>query len=181
MGILLRNSQMTDLITTDTVQPKAQVVSIATVETAPPTTSWWKTLAVLFKVRIVALLLFAAVGGAFLGAGGWPGMGRLVLLLVTGGLAAGGASALNEYLEKETDNLMVRTRHRPLVSGAIAKASWVPYIAGLMILVPSLAVLPFNPALTFFLLLGATIYVGIYTIWLKPRTLLNNCYWWGGG
>jgi protoheme IX farnesyltransferase len=42
-----------------------------------------------------------------------------------------------------------------------------------MILVPSLAVLPFIPALAFFLLLGAVIYVGIYTIWLKPRTLLN--------
>jgi protoheme IX farnesyltransferase len=34
-------------------------------------------------------------------------------------------------------------------------------------------VLPFNPALTFFLLLGAFIYVVVYTIWLKPRTLLN--------
>ena len=42
-----------------------------------------------------------------------------------------------------------------------------------MILVPSLAVLPFYPALSFFLVLGAFIYVFIYTIWLKPRTLLN--------
>jgi protoheme IX farnesyltransferase len=46
-------------------------------------------------------------------------------------------------------------------------------VATLMILVPALAVLPFNPALAFFLLLGAAIYVGIYTVWLKPRTLLN--------
>jgi protoheme IX farnesyltransferase len=36
-----------------------------------------------------------------------------------------------------------------------------------------LAVLPWNPALSFFLLSGALIYVGIYTLWLKPRTLLN--------
>jgi protoheme IX farnesyltransferase len=43
----------------------------------------------------------------------------------------------------------------------------------LLIFVPSLAVLPFNPQLTFFLLTGAFIYVVIYTIWLKPRTLLN--------
>jgi protoheme IX farnesyltransferase len=34
-------------------------------------------------------------------------------------------------------------------------------------------VLPGNPALAFFLLLGAAIYVGVYTLWLKPRTLLN--------
>ena len=69
-----------------------------------------QTLMALFKVRIVFLLLFAAVGGAFLGAGGWPGAGTLTLLLVTGGLAASGASALNEYLEQDRDALMARTR-----------------------------------------------------------------------
>jgi protoheme IX farnesyltransferase len=136
--------------------------------------SLWQTLMVLFKVRIVFLLLFAAVGGAFLGAGGWPGAGTLTLLLITGGLAAGGASALNEYLEQDRDALMVRTRQRrPLVNGSISRPGWVPYVAVLMILVPSLAMLPFNPALSFFLLLGAIIYIGVYTLWLKPRTLLN--------
>jgi protoheme IX farnesyltransferase len=132
-----------------------------------------QTLTVLFKLRIVALLLFAAMGGAFLGAGGWPGLGALSLLLLTGGLAAAGASALNQYFEKDSDALMKRTRKRPLVDGAIAHPKWVPYVAGAMILLPSFAVLPFNPALTFFLLLGAVIYVGVYTLYLKPRTLLN--------
>lgn len=128
----------------------------------------------LFKTRIVFLLLFAAIGGAFLGADGWPGTGTLTLLLISGGLVASGASALNEYLEQDRDALMVRTRQRrPLVNGAIARPGWVPFVAGAMVLLPSLAVLPFNPALTFFLLLGAIIYVGIYTLWLKPRTVLN--------
>jgi protoheme IX farnesyltransferase len=128
---------------------------------------------VLFKLRIVTLLLFAAVGGAFLAAGGRPGIGELGLLLIAGGLAAAGASALNQYLEKDSDALMTRTRKRPLVTGSIARPGWVPYVATLMILVPSLAVMPANPALGFFLLLGAAIYVGVYTVWLKPRTLLN--------
>jgi protoheme IX farnesyltransferase len=138
-----------------------------------PRKSILKTLSVLFKLRIVTLLLFAAVGGAFLGAGGWPGAGRLALLLLTGGLAASGASALNQYLERDSDALMTRTRKRPLVTGDIPQPGWVPYVATLMILLPSLAVLPFNSALAFFLLLGAAIYVGVYTVWLKPRTLLN--------
>jgi protoheme IX farnesyltransferase len=42
-----------------------------------------------------------------------------------------------------------------------------------MILLPSLAVLPLNPALALFLLLGAAIYIGVYTLWLKPRTPVN--------
>jgi heme O synthase-like polyprenyltransferase len=56
-------------------------------------------LAGLFKLRILALLLISALGGAILGASGWPGGQALVLLLVTGGFSAAGASAVNQYLE----------------------------------------------------------------------------------
>jgi protoheme IX farnesyltransferase len=135
--------------------------------------SLWNLLMVLFKVRVVLLLLFAAVGGAFIAAGGWPGVAKLAVLLVTGGLAAAGASALNQALEQELDARMERTRHRPLAAGALARSRWVVYAGALMILLPALSVLPFNPALTIFLLSGAAIYIGVYTIWLKPRTPLN--------
>ena len=129
-------------------------------------------LAVLFKLRVVSLLLFAAVGGAFIGAGGWPGWGPLLLLLVTGGMAASGASALNQYLERHSDAAMKRTQQRPLVVGRFP-ARTVLLVAVGLVLAPVLAVLPFNLPLAIFLLSGALIYVGVYTIWLKPRTLLN--------
>jgi protoheme IX farnesyltransferase len=132
-----------------------------------------KSLLVLFKVRVVLLLLFAAVGGAFIATSGWPGIGTMAVLLIAGGMAAAGASAINQYLEQEMDARMERTRQRPLAAQTLAHSGWVPYIGALMILLPSLAILPFNPALTFFLLLGAAIYIGVYTIWLKPRTPLN--------
>ncbi|KAA3663933.1 MAG: protoheme IX farnesyltransferase [Chloroflexi bacterium] len=128
---------------------------------------------VLFKLRVVSLLLMAATGGAFLAAGGWPGWHVFLLTWVTGGMAAAGASSINQFWERHSDGKMGRTEKRPLVNGEIANPAWVPYVGSALILVPSLAVFPFNRPLTFFLLLGAFIYVFIYTIWLKPRTLLN--------
>lgn len=142
--------------------------------------SFWKsisgrvgTIVALFKLRVVVLLLLAAVAGAFLGAGGWPGIEPLAVLLVAGGLTAAGASAINEYLERKIDARMQRTRRRPLVSGAIARSGWVLVLGGVMAVAPALAVLLSNPTLSFFLLSGAVIYVGVYTLWLKPRTPLN--------
>jgi protoheme IX farnesyltransferase len=133
-----------------------------------------QSLLALFKVRIVLLLLFASAGGAVLAAGGWPGGGQMALLLIPGSLAASGASALNEYLERDVDARMQRTRtRRPLVIGSFQRPAWVPWLGLSMILLPSLAVFPMRPALTAFLLLGAFVYVPVYTLWLKQRTPLN--------
>ncbi len=148
----------------------------ATAVSPAPSRTWKETvrmLVVLFKLRIVTLLLLAATGGAFLGAQGWPGMSALLLILVTGGMAAAGASALNQYLERESDKQMGRTRKRPLASNAIQFPKWVLFVGIGLILVPVLFVLPSNPALAFFLLIGAVIYVAVYTIWLKPRSVIN--------
>ncbi|MCA9982295.1 MAG: heme o synthase [Anaerolineales bacterium] len=133
----------------------------------------WHTAVVLFKLRIVFLLLLSATGGAFLAARGFPGWLNFGLLLLTGGAAAAGASAINQYYERETDKQMSRTKTRPLASGVIRNPQWVLWVALALIFVPSLAIITIRPWLTFFNLLGAFIYVVIYTIWLKPRTLLN--------
>jgi protoheme IX farnesyltransferase len=145
-------------------------------ETLPRHKSWreWLRLGViLFKLRIVFLLLVAATGGAFIAAAGWPGLATLLLVWLAGGMAAAGSSAINQYWERQSDGKMRRTEKRPLVNGEIENPQWVLPVGLALIFVPSLLVLPFNPPMTFFLLLGAFIYVCIYTIWLKPRTLLN--------
>jgi protoheme IX farnesyltransferase len=130
-------------------------------------------LMVLFKMRIVVLLLFAAVGGYFLGTEGHPEWTALLALFVAGALSAMGSSALNEYIERDKDALMKRTKRRPLVTGAFAHPGWVPYVATAMIALPVLAILPFNWQMALFLAAGAFVYVVIYTLWLKPRTSLN--------
>lgn len=132
-----------------------------------------KTVAGLFKLRIVVLLLISASGGAILGAGGWPGGSALTLLLITGGLSAAGASAINQYLERERDARMVRTRRRPLPSGAVKRSFWVIIVGGGMVVLAVLLSAIYNPALATSNALGAIIYIGVYTIWLKSRTVLN--------
>ncbi|GMQ78638.1 MAG: heme o synthase [Anaerolineae bacterium] len=131
-----------------------------------------RRLSILFKARVVSLLVLAAIGGAFLGAAGWPGMATLTVVIITGWMAASGSASLNEYLEQEQDAIMARTRGRPLVLGEV-QPRWVLWVGIGLIAVPTLIVLPFNKALSFFLFAGAFIYVVIYTLWLKPRTLLN--------
>jgi protoheme IX farnesyltransferase len=132
-----------------------------------------KALAGLFKLRIVMLLLISALGGAIIGAGGWPGGWPLVLLMITGGLSAAGASAVNQYLEREQDSKMARTRRRALPSGLVEKPVWVLITGGGMVVFAIVLSAIFNPALAISNALGAIIYIGVYTIWLKPRTILN--------
>jgi protoheme IX farnesyltransferase len=131
-----------------------------------------QVLMVLFKSRVVSLLLLAATGGAFLAARGWPGWTTMILVIVSGGLTASGSSGLNQYLEQGPDALMGRTRKRPLVTGEL-KPRWVLWVSITMVIIPPLLIAAFNPALAFFLLAGALIYVVLYTLILKPRTLLN--------
>lgn len=143
---------------------------------SPPVTfrEYLRMLMVLFKIRIVMLLLMAATGGAFMAAEGWPGLTTIALVWIAGGMAAAGASAFNQYLERHKDDKMGRTmKKRPLVNGEIPNPKWVPWVASLLIFVPVIITFTFNKPLSFFLALGAFIYVIIYTIWLKPRTLLN--------
>ena len=132
-----------------------------------------KTLAGLFKLRIVLLLLVSALGGAILGAGGFPGIQAILLLILTGGLSAAGASAVNQYLERERDAQMVRTRRRALPSGVVKKSIWVLIVGGGMVVFAVGLSALYNPALAISNALGAIIYIGVYTIWLKPRTILN--------
>lgn len=143
---------------------------------ATPPLSLRQLIVTLFKLRVVSLLVLSAFGGAALGimAGGQATVGGLLLLGVTGTLSAAGASAINQYLERERDTTMKRTAKRPLATGQIANPHMVLWIGLGMVFGSSAvaAVLGYG-ALAIWLFLGALIYVAVYTIWLKPRTTLN--------
>jgi len=127
----------------------------------------------LTKPPIILLLLVTALGGMFLAAQGVPSL-RLVMLVCLGGaLGAGGANALNHYLDRDIDQKMSRTWQRPLPAHRIA-----PYHAlafGILLNLAAFLVLTAwvnLPAAA--LTLAATLfYVFVYTMWLKRNTAQN--------
>ncbi len=131
------------------------------------------TLIVLFKVRVVLLLLFAALGGAMLASGGRPALRDLGLLMLTGALSAMGASALNQYIERFKDRAMKRTQRRPLTLNPRYARRVLVAASAMVIAASTIAWWAGNQALAIWLAIGAFIYVGIYTLWLKPRSVTN--------
>ena len=127
----------------------------------------------LTKPRIISLLVFTALGGMFVASRGFPDPILTIVVLCGGALAAGGANALNHYLDRDIDQLMSRTASRPLVSGSISPthAMWF----GIALNVVAFAILAWlaNP-LSAVLTLSATLfYVFVYTKVLKRSTPQN--------
>jgi len=132
----------------------------------------------LTKPKITPLRLMAALGSAVVAARGIPPLTVLFGVLVGGALASSGALALNSYLEMGMDSKMKRTMGRPLPSGKIVPSSHARYL-GLILVAAGLVVafLTLNLTATFFIGLGAFVYVPVYTLFLKPRTTWNIVLW----
>ena len=73
----------------------------------------------LTKPRVVAMVLVTTLAGYYLAAAGGLDLGLAFNLLMGTALAAAGTLALNQYFERATDAMMLRTRHRPLPDGRL--------------------------------------------------------------
>ncbi|MGP8124366.1 MAG: UbiA family prenyltransferase, partial [Nitrososphaerales archaeon] len=128
----------------------------------------------LTKPKIIPLLLMVAFGSAVVAARGIPPIFTLIGVIAAGAVASAGALALNSYLEIDIDSKMRRTKSRPLPSQRIVPASHALFLGlGLLAVGVAIAIVTLNLLATFFIALGAFIYVPIYTLWLKPRTSWN--------
>lgn len=127
----------------------------------------------LLKLRMVGLLVFTAAIAALAASHGAIAIDRLALLALVGGLASAGSCALNHYFERDLDAAMARTRGRPLAAGRL-KSPRVALALGLGLIALGLLLSPqLNYAVGAYTLLGAFIYVVVYTLWLKRRSSLN--------
>lgn len=126
----------------------------------------------LTKPKIVFLLDFTALM-AFLVATRGINLLNLIIVLVAGTLSSGGAGALNCYLDRDIDQSMGRTSRRPIPMGEVSPKNALAF--GLILVAAGVGLSLWLLSLwaSLFIFLGAAIYVGFYTKYLKRRTTLN--------
>jgi protoheme IX farnesyltransferase len=127
----------------------------------------------LTKPRIILLLLVTTVPAMVLAARGLPSPWLVLATLAGGTVAAGSANAINCYLDRDVDELMRRTRRRPLPAHQVSpeRALRFGYVLGAVsFLFLSIAVNVLAAALA---LSAIAFYVFVYTLWLKRTTTQN--------
>lgn len=127
----------------------------------------------LTKPRIAVLLVFTAFAALFVAARGLPSISITLGTILGGWLAAAGASALNQYLERDLDAQMSRTRGRPLPSGRMAPVNALLFGLGLLTWSFLTFMLMVNALAAVLALIGALYYIVVYTLLLKRTTAFN--------
>ncbi|MFP4512348.1 MAG: heme o synthase [Acidimicrobiales bacterium] len=127
----------------------------------------------LTKPRIIELLLVTTVPTMVVAQRGLPSLWLIVATVVGGTLAAGGANAINMYVDRDIDAVMERTKNRPLVTGIITPRSALVFAVGIEI-VAFLWLWALVNLLSAVLAVSACLfYVFVYTLWLKRSSERN--------
>ncbi len=133
----------------------------------------------LTKPRIIELLLVTTVPAMVLATRDVPGIQPLDWLrlafwtLVCGTLAAGAANAINQYLDRDIDERMARTRRRPLPAHDVTPERAVVFGMALAAISVALMAYYVNLVAAFLTLLAIAFYVFVYTLMLKRTTPQN--------
>lgn len=128
-------------------------------------------LVALTKPRIISLLLVTTIAAMYVA--GTPSVGLVIAVFVGGYLMAGGANAVNMYLDRDIDVHMARTKLRPIPSGRMSPRAVIAF--GVLLATSATFILArFANVLTALLALaGFYCYVFVYTRWLKRSTPQN--------
>ena len=129
----------------------------------------------LAKPRILLMVLVTTSLGFFLGGRGIDSVLQLCLTLLGVGCATGGAAMLNNYLERDLDAKMVRTRGRALPAGLVEPHRALTFGVGLVLFGVLLLAWKVNLLTGFLVLMAGFLYVLVYTP-LKRITWLNTSF-----
>lgn len=137
----------------------------------PAERSLLQDMVMLTKPRIISLLLVTTVAPMFVA--GSPTFLLVILVLVGGYLMAGGANAVNMYMDSDIDDRMARTRLRPIPSGRMSRISVLAFGVALATASTFLFAYFVNILSATLALAGFYFYIFIYTRWLKRSTPQN--------
>jgi protoheme IX farnesyltransferase len=127
----------------------------------------------LTKPRVISLLLLTTLCAMLAADRGMPDGWRIVWTMIGGYLAAGGANAINQYVDRDIDARMRRTTGRPVVAGRVRPRDALAFGLALGAASALLLGLLVNWLAAGLALLGLVLYVGLYTLWLKRTTAHN--------
>src|SRR4051812_30775925 len=146
-------------------------MSITAREEAQTSPSLLRDMVMLTKPRIISLLLVTTVAPMFVA--GNPGWLLVLIVLIGGYLMAGGANAVNMYLDRDIDMRMSRTRLRPIPSGRMGPKSVLAFGVALATAATYLLARFTNVLTALLALAGFYFYIFVYTRWLKRTTPQN--------
>ncbi len=127
----------------------------------------------LMKPRIIELLLITTVPAMIVAKQGVPSVWLVFLTLAGGTLSAGGANAVNMWVDRDIDSIMKRTQKRPLVTGEISPSAALAFAISLEVAAFLELALLVNVLSALLALSAALFYIFVYTLWLK-RTSSQN-------
>ncbi len=127
----------------------------------------------LTKPRIIELLLVTTVPAMVVAARGFPRLSLILLTLLGGTLSAGGANAINCYLDRDIDRLMPRTRKRPLPTHRVEPRNALIFGIALGVIALVLLWLTVNPLAALLSTAALLFYVFVYTLGMKRSTPQN--------
>lgn len=127
----------------------------------------------LTKPRIIELLLIATVPSMVVAKDGLPSLAKVVITVIGGTLAAGGANAVNMWFDRDIDAVMRRTQHRPLVTGDVTPQSALIFAVALEAIAFGILYVGDNLLSAVLALAAAAFYIFVYTFWLKRSTSQN--------
>ncbi|PJJ74296.1 protoheme IX farnesyltransferase [Sediminihabitans luteus] len=149
---------------------------------APTRTPGWRgrvgAYVALTKPRIIELLLVTTLPTMILAEGGLPDLWLVLATLVGGAAAAASANVFNCYLDRDIDEVMNRTKRRPLVTGEVTPTAALVFASVLGVASLVWFGLLVNAATVWLTLAAIAMYVVGYTMLLKRRTSQNIV--WGG-
>jgi heme o synthase len=138
-----------------------------------------RDLLTLTRPIVVLLLLVTAYAAMVVGGKGWPPFALTFWTLIGGALAAGGSQAVNQFVDRDIDRLMLRTAKRPIPAGRLSPAEGLAWGLGLSITAVYILAGFVNWLAALMTLAGILYYVIIYTLLLK-RTSVQNIVIGGG-